>query len=315
MATMPGMTTTAAAATTSAATTPAATGADHPALDATLPPVGPGTVHHYTIRLEDETLDIAPGVEYAGWTFDGSAPGPVIHVRQGDMVDITLVNGGAIPHSIDFHAALIAPNVPSRTIPTGGESCTSASAPRRRARSCTTAARRRCSRTSRTACTARSSSIPKGGLPPVAKSVRARLERVVPRTATARQAPATLDFEKARQMQPDFVTFNGYAAQYKDHPLTANPGDTVRFYVVDAGPSLDTDFHVVGAILDRVYLDGTTTDVLHGVQTQLVPAGRRHGLRRQLPRAAASTRSSPTPSRPSTWARSASSTSATSPAR
>ena len=60
-------------------------------------------------------------------------------------------------------------------------------------------------------------------------------------------------------MRPDFVTFNGYANQYKDQPLTADPGDTVRFYVVDAGPSLDTDFHVVGAILDRVYLDRTTT--------------------------------------------------------
>ena len=74
-------------------------------------------------------------------------------------------------------------------------------------------------------------------------------------------------------MRPDWVTFNGYANQYKDHPLTADVGDTVRFYVVAAGPSLDTAFHVVGAMLDRVYLDSTTTNVLEGVQTQLVPAG------------------------------------------
>ena len=74
-------------------------------------------------------------------------------------------------------------------------------------------------------------------------------------------------------MRPDYVTFNGYANQYKDHPFTADVGDTVRFYVVDAGPSLDTAFHVVGAVLDRVYLDSTTTNVLRGVQTQLVPAG------------------------------------------
>ena len=73
--------------------------------------------------------------------------------------------------------------------------------------------------------------------------------------------------------QPDFVTWNGYAAQYKDHPLTARPGQTVRFYVVAAGPSFDTDFHVVGTVLHRVYLDGTTTDILHDTQTQLVPAG------------------------------------------
>ena len=38
------------------------------------------------------------------------APGPVIHVRQGQLVKITLTNNGAIPHSVDFHAARIAPN-------------------------------------------------------------------------------------------------------------------------------------------------------------------------------------------------------------
>jgi nitrite reductase (NO-forming) len=113
---------------------------------------------------------------------------------------------------------------------------------------------------------------PKAAMPEVAKSyVLVSGEWYL--AGDGKTQPATLDFEKARQMRPDYVTFNGYANQYKDQPLTADPGDTVRFYVVDAGPSLDTDFHVVGAILDRVYLDGTTTDVLHGVQTQLVPAG------------------------------------------
>jgi nitrite reductase (NO-forming) len=78
---------------------------------------------------------------------------------------------------------------------------------------------------------------------------------------------------KAHAMNPDYVTWNGVAGQYKTHPLTAKVGDTVRFYVVAAGPSLDTDFHVVGTVLDNVWLDATTTDVLHGVQTELVPAG------------------------------------------
>ena len=40
-------------------------------------------------------------------------------------------------------------------------------------------------------------------------------------------------------MQPDWTTFNGYANQYVTHPLTAEPGETVRFYVVAAGPALD----------------------------------------------------------------------------
>ena len=78
---------------------------------------------------------------------------------------------------------------------------------------------------------------------------------------------------KAREMQPDWTTFNGYANQYVTHPLTADPGDTVRFYVVAAGPTLDTNFHVVGTILDRAWVNGDMTQFQRGVQTVGVPAG------------------------------------------
>ena len=277
---MPGMEATAPAAASTAdaaaesdaaATSKSATPPAHEAYDAGLPPVGAGKVHHYTIRLADETLDIAPGVRYSGWTFDGVSPGPVIHVRQGDWVDVTLVNGGAIPHSIDFHAALTAPDKSFKTIPKGGSV-------HFRFRADTPGAfMYHCGTPPVLAHIANGmyGAIivdPKAGMPRVAKSyVLVSGEWYL--AGDGKKKPATLDFEKARQMRPDYVTFNGYANQYKDRPLTADPGDTVRFYVVDAGPSLDTDFHVVGAILDRVYLDATTTGVLHGVQTQLVPAG------------------------------------------
>jgi nitrite reductase (NO-forming) len=86
--------------------------------------------------------------------------------------------------------------------------------------------------------------------------------------------PAALDMVKARQMTPDWVTWNGYAAQYVKHPLTAHPGHTVRFYVVDAGPSIDTDFHIVGTVLQRAWVDAAVTDPpLHNIQTANVPAG------------------------------------------
>jgi nitrite reductase (NO-forming) len=48
---------------------------------------------------------VAPGVIMKAWTFGGTIPGLVLHVRQGDTVDFTLVNHGSTPHSIDFHAA------------------------------------------------------------------------------------------------------------------------------------------------------------------------------------------------------------------
>ena len=76
-------------------------------------------------------------------------------------------------------------------------------------------------------------------------------------------------------MHPDWVTFNGYAGQYVTHPLTADPNELVRFYVVAAGPSLDVDFHVVGTIFDTVYpfQDMDPARALLGVQTFPVPAG------------------------------------------
>ena len=72
------------------------------------------------MTLKDMAVQIAPGVTYNTWAFDGhGAPGPVVHVRQGQTVEMTLTNGGAIPHSIDFHAARIAPNVAFKDVDPG----------------------------------------------------------------------------------------------------------------------------------------------------------------------------------------------------
>jgi nitrite reductase (NO-forming) len=78
---------------------------------------------------------------------------------------------------------------------------------------------------------------------------------------------------KARTQNPDYVTWNGYAGQYKDNPLPAEKGETVRFYVVAAGPSFDIAFHIVGTLLDKAYMDGTTKAQFENLQTVSVPAG------------------------------------------
>ena len=75
--------------------------------DPALPPVPIGSVHKITLTAKEGVQEIAPGVKYAAWTFDGSAPGPVIHVKQGDTVEFTLKNEGAMQHSMDFHAAMV----------------------------------------------------------------------------------------------------------------------------------------------------------------------------------------------------------------
>ena len=84
----------------------------HGSYDASLPAAPAGELVKVQMTLKDMTVEIAPGVEYNTWAFDGhGAPGPIIHVREGQMVEMTLTNGGSIPHSIDFHAARIAPDV------------------------------------------------------------------------------------------------------------------------------------------------------------------------------------------------------------
>jgi nitrite reductase (NO-forming) len=87
----------------------------HKATAATLPPIPAGDLVKLNMTLKDMVVEIAPGVRYNTWAFDGhGAPGPIIHVREGQTVEMTLTNGGAIPHSIDFHAARIAPDIAFR---------------------------------------------------------------------------------------------------------------------------------------------------------------------------------------------------------
>jgi nitrite reductase (NO-forming) len=92
----------------------------HVAMDATLPPAPTGPVARVKLVLVDKTIEIAPGVKYSSWAFSGGAPAPFIHVRQGQRVELTLTNKGAIPHSVDFHAARIAPNVAFKDVAPGG---------------------------------------------------------------------------------------------------------------------------------------------------------------------------------------------------
>jgi nitrite reductase (NO-forming) len=84
---------------------------------------------------------------------------------------------------------------------------------------------------------------------------------------------AQADFAQALARQASYVVFNGKAFQYQANPLQVAVGDRVRFFVVNAGPSLTSDFHIVGTVFDRVYPDGNPDHALESVQTWGVPAG------------------------------------------
>ena len=243
----------------------------HAAFPAELPAAPAGPVAHVTLGLSHGVVSIAPGIQYDAWTFGTTAPGPVIHVRQGQRVDVTLVNHAPMPHSVDFHAAQIAPNVAFSDVMPGKSKTFSfvASTPGVFTYHCGTApAFVHIANGMYGAIVVE----PKD-LPPVAHQyVLVSSEWYL--NGPGDKTPAALDLTKANDMTPDWVTWNGYAHQYKEHPLTAEPGDTVRFWVVDAGPSLNTDFHVVGSILKRAWVNGDLVDAPeHDIQTATVPAG------------------------------------------
>jgi nitrite reductase (NO-forming) len=79
-----------------------------------------------------------------------------------------------------------------------------------------------------------------------------------------------LEWNKLLGLAPDHVVFNGKVSQYATHPIEVKPNELLRLYVVNAGPNRISSFHVVGGIFERVY-QGASVEV--GVQTVNIPVG------------------------------------------
>jgi nitrite reductase (NO-forming) len=243
----------------------------HKAVPAALPAAPAGDVAVVNLGITHGTVSIAPGIKYDAWTFGNTVPGPAIHVRQGQLVKVTLHNTSPMPHSADFHAAQIAPNVAFSDILPGQSKTFSfrADAPGVYMYHCGTApAFMHIANGMYGAIVVEPKNMPAADREYVLVSSEFYLDK------PGDTGAASLDMTKALHMTPDWVTWNGYAGQYKTHPLTAKPGETVRFWVVDAGPSLNTEFHVVGTVLSRAWVNADLVDApQHDIQTAVVPAG------------------------------------------
>ena len=271
-----------------------------PAYDAALAPVSDADVKEFRIPIEDATLHIADGVTYQGWTFGGTVPGPVLRARVGDKVRVTVVNETPMPHSIDFHAARIPANVAYRTI-MPKDSISFEFTPRDPG-----AFLVHCGTPPVTMHLMQGMYFAMIVDPRDGWGTKADKEFVLvqsefytmqdaaehggmkqgedhehgaashgddARSGSTVIPPVVPDWKAAMAKQPSYVVFNGRAFQYKANPLKVDVGDRVRFFVVNAGPSMDSDFHVVGDVFDRVYPDGNPAHVLQSVQTYTVPAG------------------------------------------
>ena len=83
-------------------------------------------VREWTLVASDVEIEVAPGVKYPAWTFNGRVPGPTLRAREGELLRVHFINGSAHPHTVHFHGIHPAdmdgvPGQGAGTIQTGGQ--------------------------------------------------------------------------------------------------------------------------------------------------------------------------------------------------
>ncbi len=61
------------------------------------------TLREWTLIASEHEIEVAPGVKFTAWSYNGRIPGPTLRATEGDRLRITFINGGRHPHTIHFH--------------------------------------------------------------------------------------------------------------------------------------------------------------------------------------------------------------------
>jgi FtsP/CotA-like multicopper oxidase with cupredoxin domain len=61
------------------------------------------TLREWELSASDKEIEVAPGVKFPAWVYNGRVPGPTLRCREGERLRIRFVNGSAHPHTIHFH--------------------------------------------------------------------------------------------------------------------------------------------------------------------------------------------------------------------
>jgi nitrite reductase (NO-forming) len=213
-----------------------------------------GEVHDIDLVITEQEMTVAEGYVQRVWTFGGSVPGPVIRVKVGDTIRVHLKNPAEnqLPHSIDFHSSQVAWNDEMTSIDPGAEKVyewTADYAGVWMYHCGTSPALHHIANGMYGMVIVE----PEEGLPPVDNEFAV----VQSEWYLGQQGqPADLAKAMAAAPAPDFVLFNGVANQYVDAPIQVGTGESVRVFVLNAGPSVDSSYHVVGTIFDTVIKEG-----------------------------------------------------------
>jgi uncharacterized cupredoxin-like copper-binding protein len=239
--------------------------------DPTLPAVPPGAVKRFKVDVFEHVTkvsnDLAPTRVWSfgvnGKLHRGTGVSTPMVVNEGDDVEIKLVNGGSkemavtLPHSIDFHSSEVDPGRRFKTVQPGETHVFrfKAKHPGVFMFHCATAP------------VLMHTGAGMVGAMIVKPKNLAPADRELWLTQQEfylGQPGKDASIDKMNAKKPDVIAFNGYANQYKEEPIQVKRGERVRMYVLNAGPSIWSAFHVIGTVFDRTVVEG---NVGHDAQT------------------------------------------------
>ncbi len=235
------------------------------------------------IDVTHRLFTVRNGVQFTAWLFGDSLPGPVLRVRVGQtvkfsMTDRTLDTAAMsmsvghemlkpMPHSIDFHAAMVNPEDKYRSISPGEtiHFVWTANYPGVFMYHCGTPM---------VLLHMISGMVgmvivePKGGFPGKVDREFALVQNEY--YLTPRDGAFAPDTTAAMKRVPTYVTFNGKVGQYVIRPLRAKAGERIRIYFMNVGPNNISSFHVIGTIFDKVWMEGNPANQMVGMQAVLI---------------------------------------------
>lgn len=231
------------------------------------------------VKLEAKEFvgNLADGVKYNFWSFNGTVPGPMIRVRVGDTIEFSLSShkDNKFPHNIDMHAV---------NGPGGGAAVSLVSA----GQSANFEFKVLSPGLYIYHCASPAPNIPmhiangmygmilvepENGLPKVDKEFYVMQSEFFT-TASDKDGIRSISMEKGLSEDSDYVFFNGHTgALLGENALKAKVGEVVRIYFGNIGPNKTSSFHIIGEIFDSVYVEGAIGGLInHNVQTTMVPA-------------------------------------------
>ncbi len=228
------------------------------------------------LTAKEVLAEVAPGVVVNYWTFDGTVPGPMLRVREGDTVKLTLHNDPSSlhMHSIDLHAVTGPGGGATVTDVMPGESKTltfKALNPGLYVYHC---AHPNVANHMAHGMYGLILVEPAEGMPHVDRELYVMQGELYTAGSRGTTGLQVIDAGKMLDGNAEYVVFNGRVGSISKDKVHIEQGEKVRMYVGNGGVNLISSFHLIGEIFDTVYPEAQIGGSLfHNVQTTVVPAG------------------------------------------